>query len=48
MIDNTCAVYNERPGVCSNYTPDEETCGSSFEEAMFNILELEYLTGSAE
>ncbi|HOO73331.1 MAG TPA: YkgJ family cysteine cluster protein [Spirochaetota bacterium] len=47
MKDNTCAVYAVRPPVCRNYTPTPELCGTSYQDAMLRLLDLESQTGNA-
>ncbi|MBI5671177.1 MAG: YkgJ family cysteine cluster protein [Chloroflexi bacterium] len=44
--DNRCAIYGhpERPAVCNRLRPMEEMCGSSAEEALAYLYELERLT----
>jgi hypothetical protein len=37
----------QRPAVCSSLQPSEEMCGSSREQAMNWLAELEVLTASA-
>ena len=43
---NTCTIYNSKdyPKVCGSLKPAEEMCGSSFEEALAYLTELEKLT----
>lgn len=41
--DHLCAEYSRRPAVCREFSPTE-LCGSSFEEAMCRLGELERLT----
>jgi uncharacterized protein len=43
---NRCTVYELRPSVCRNFTADQYTCGSNFEEALNLIGELEKATSS--
>jgi Fe-S-cluster containining protein len=47
--DNRCKLYGlpERPGVCVRLRPSEEMCGSSTEEAMIYLTELEIATAPA-
>jgi len=44
--DNRCKIFGlpERPGVCNRLRPSEEMCGSSAEEALIYLTELEILT----
>lgn len=44
--DNRCKLYGqpERPAVCNRLRPNEEMCGSSTEEALVYLYELERLT----
>jgi len=44
--DNRCAIFGQpdRPVVCSKLRPLEEMCGSSTEEAMRYLDELELMT----
>lgn len=44
--DNRCKLYGqpERPAVCNRLRPNEEMCGSSAEEALVYLYELERLT----
>lgn len=44
--DNRCKLYGrpERPEVCKRLRPAPEMCGSSFEEALRYLTELEALT----
>ncbi len=44
--DNRCAIYDhpERPAVCGSLRACEEMCGSSREEALVYLAELERLT----
>lgn len=44
--NNLCKLFGkpERPAVCGAFSADELTCGSSEDEAMLRILELEQLT----
>jgi len=39
--DNTCAIYETRPPVCRNYSPADDLCGNSFEDAMSRLMILE-------
>ncbi len=39
-----CSIYLTRPDVCKNFTPTENLCGKSFDEAMKNLERLEILT----
>jgi Fe-S-cluster containining protein len=43
---NLCTIYNEEnyPKVCGNLEPSHDTCGTSFDEAMENLSNLERLT----
>lgn len=47
--DNRCLLYGspDRPEVCNRLRPMPEMCGSSFDEAMRNIEELERMTAPA-
>jgi len=44
--DNRCKVFGlpERPAVCNRLRPSEEMCGTSMEEALIYLDELEILT----
>jgi hypothetical protein len=44
--DNLCKLFGqpERPAVCVRLRPMEEMCGSSTEEALIYLTELERLT----
>jgi hypothetical protein len=44
--DNTCRLFGlpERPLVCARLRPEPEMCGSSAEEALLRLAELERLT----
>lgn len=44
--DNVCTIHDrpEYPEVCMNFTPSEEICASSSDEAMKNLKRLELLT----
>ncbi len=44
--DNRCKLFGlpERPAVCVNLRPTEEMCGTSAEEALIYLSELELLT----
>ncbi len=44
--ENTCLIYGrpDRPAVCNNLRPSEEMCGSSTEEALAYLFNLEKLT----
>lgn len=44
--DNLCKIFGqpERPAVCNRLRPLEEMCGSSAEEAILYLTELERLT----
>ncbi|ESP92261.1 MULTISPECIES: hypothetical protein [Pseudoalteromonas] len=44
--NNLCSIFGqpERPKVCSDFKADKETCGSSNEEAMANLIYLEAVT----
>ncbi len=44
--DNRCAIFGqpERPEVCNRLRPSQEMCGSTAEEAMRYLEELELLT----
>ena len=44
--DNRCKIFGqpERPDVCNRLRPMEEMCGSSREEALAYLYELERLT----
>lgn len=44
--DNRCAIYGkpERPEVCVRLKPNEEMCGTTFEEAMEYLTRLEQAT----
>jgi Fe-S-cluster containining protein len=44
---NICMIYNRKdyPKVCRDLKPSQEMCGSSFEEAVAYLTELERLTG---
>ncbi len=44
--DNRCKVFGmpERPEVCNRLRPSEEMCGTSMEEALIYLNELEILT----
>ncbi|MDE0670899.1 MAG: YkgJ family cysteine cluster protein [Caldilineaceae bacterium] len=46
--DNRCRLYGkpERPDVCRAFQPSAEICGSTNDEAMHNLIELEALTSS--
>lgn len=41
-----CSIYDERPAVCSNFTPTEEFCGNNYSEAFTNLELLEFLTSN--
>lgn len=47
--DNLCAIFDkpERPAVCVSYQATAEYCGSSGEQAITLLTELEVLTGAA-
>jgi hypothetical protein len=44
--DNRCKVFGmpERPTVCNRLRPSEEMCGTSTDEALIYLTELEILT----
>jgi Fe-S-cluster containining protein len=42
--NNLCTVYDIRPKVCRDFMPDPECCGSSFEEAIVLLGQLERAT----
>lgn len=44
--DNRCSLHGKAsyPQVCKNLRPSKEMCGSSFEEAMLYLHNLEVLT----
>ena len=44
--DNRCKVFGlpERPEVCNRLRPNEEMCGTSFDEAYTYLITLESLT----
>jgi uncharacterized protein len=44
--DNRCLIFGmpERPEVCRSLRPTEEMCGSSADEAMNNLTQLELMT----
>ena len=44
--DNLCKVYGlpERPAICNRLRPSQEMCGSSTEEALIYLNQLEILT----
>lgn len=44
--DNRCLVFGtpERPAVCQNLRPHAEMCGSSNDEALLILIELEQVT----
>jgi len=44
--DNLCKVFGmpERPAVCNRLRPSAEMCGTSTEEALIYLNELEILT----
>lgn len=46
--DNRCRLYGkpERPDVCRAFQSSAEICGSTNDEAMRNLIELETLTSS--
>ncbi|KZN30469.1 hypothetical protein [Pseudoalteromonas luteoviolacea] len=43
---NLCSIFGkpERPKVCSDFKADKETCGSTNEQAMANLIYLEAVT----
>ncbi|MGH9456315.1 MAG: YkgJ family cysteine cluster protein [Thermoanaerobaculia bacterium] len=47
--DNRCRLWGspDRPEICNRLRPLPEMCGSSFDEAMRNLEELERLTAPA-
>lgn len=44
--DNRCAIYGQpdRPAVCASLRASEEMCGSSMQEALVYLAELERIT----
>jgi len=46
LPDNTCRLHGQPnyPPVCRNLRPSAEMCGSTFQEAMLYLTELELLT----
>lgn len=42
--DMKCSIYNKRPDVCREFSPNSELCGNSFEEAFRNLEALEKAT----
>ncbi|MBE0388928.1 hypothetical protein PLUTE_a3687 [Pseudoalteromonas luteoviolacea DSM 6061] len=44
--DNLCSIFDkpERPKVCSDFKADKDTCGTSNEQAMANLIYLEAVT----
>jgi len=47
--DNRCMLFNEpgRPDVCGTYSPTDEFCGTTQQDAMKNLNELELATRSS-
>lgn len=43
---NLCKIFGqpERPAVCHNFKADQDVCGTTNEQAMSNLIELENLT----
>lgn len=39
-----CRIYDRRPPVCRNFRADPEYCGSTVEEAMDRLADLERVT----
>lgn len=48
--DNRCAIYAhpDRPAVCASLRASEEMCGSSRQEALVYLAELERITAPEE
>lgn len=42
--EHSCSIYDTRPAVCREFTPAQEFCGSSFDEALANLALLEEAT----
>jgi Fe-S-cluster containining protein len=42
--DNSCTAYDKRPAVCRNFSASKDYCGSSADEAMKILTELEKRT----
>ena len=45
-VDNTCSIYcaPDRPAVCASFQATEEFCGTSHDDALRLLEELELLT----